>query len=165
MDVLVAKCSNVDTSVLVNWSTIAGFVITVIYCQIEDSSYILSTRIYNITLPQWATFIGLAISGLFAFFTLTKSLHLISPNLVSSLRCMELVLAFSIQGIISGVFPNFISITGGFLITIGVIILAFQDEFLSYKDVFLTMIKEKLKPTVQHRADEYERLIGQADDH
>jgi len=98
MDVLVAKCSNVSTAVLVNWSAIAGFVIVVIYCKIEDSSYILSPRIYNTTWSQWATFIGLAISGLIAFATLTKSLHLISPNLVSSLRCLELVLAFSIQG-------------------------------------------------------------------
>merc|ERR1711973_381799 len=124
MDVLVAKCSNVSTAVLVNWSAIAGFVIVVIYCKIEDSSYILSPRIYNTTWSQWATFIGLAISGLIAFATLTKSLHLISPNLVSSLRCLELVLAFSIQGVISGVFPNFISVTGGFLIMVGVIIFA-----------------------------------------
>ena len=58
MDVLVAKCSNVSTAVLVNWSAIAGFVIVVIYCKIEDSSYILSPRIYNTTWSQWATFIG-----------------------------------------------------------------------------------------------------------
>jgi len=160
MDVLVAKCACVSTAVLVNWSAIAGFVIAVIYCEIEDSSYILSPRIYQTTWSQWATFIGLAISGLFAFTTLMKSLHLISPNLVSSLRCLELVLAFSIQGVISGVFPNFISVTGGFLITIGVIILAFQDEFLLYKDLFVTMLKDKLKSNVQHRADEYDSLIN-----
>jgi len=159
MDVLVAKCSNVSTAVLVNWSAIAGFVIVVIYCKIEDSSYILSPRIYNTTWSQWATFIGLAISGLIAFATLTKSLHLISPNLVSSLRCLELVLAFSIQGVISGVFPNFISVTGGFLIMVGVIILAFQDEFMLYIDIFAKIIKEKLKSNEQHRADEYDSLI------
>ena len=40
---------------------------------------------------------GLAVSGLVAFTTLTRSLQLISPNLVASLRCLELVLAFLLQ--------------------------------------------------------------------
>ena len=72
----------------------------------------------------------MSISGLFAFTTLTKSLQLISPNLVASLRCLELVLAFSVQSLIDGEFPDFVSVTGGLLITFGVIILAFQEEFL-----------------------------------
>ena len=106
----------------------------------------------------------MSISGLFAFTTLTKSLQLISPNLVASLRCLELVLAFSVQSLIDGEFPDFVSVTGGLLITFGVIILAFQDEFLSYKDLIVTIIKDKLKPTVQYRAEEYDRLIGQTDE-
>ena len=40
---------------------------------------------------------GLAVSGLVAFPTLTRPLQLISPNLVASLRCLELVLAFLLQ--------------------------------------------------------------------
>ena len=36
-------------------------------------------------------------SGLVAFTTLTRSLQLISANLVASLRCLELVLAFLLQ--------------------------------------------------------------------
>ena len=40
---------------------------------------------------------GLGVSGLVAFTTLTRSLQLISPNLVASLRCLELVLAFLLQ--------------------------------------------------------------------
>jgi len=163
MDVLIAKCGNVSTSVLVNWSAIAGFVMAIIYSLVADSSYILSPRIFSTTLTQWATYFGLSISGLFAFTTLTKSLQLISPNLVASLRCLELVLAFSVQSLIDGQFPDFVSVTGGLLITFGVIILAFQEEFLSYKDLIVTIIKDKLKPTVQHRAEEYDRLIGQTE--
>ena len=64
-----------------------------------------------------------------------------------------------IQGVISGVFPNFISVTGGFLIMVGVIILAFQDEFMLYLDIFAKIIKEKLKSNEQHRADEYDSLV------
>ena len=42
---------------------------------------------------------------------------------------------------------------------VGVIILAFQDEFMLYIDIFAKIIKEKLKSNEQHRADEYESLI------
>ena len=65
-------------------------------------------------------------SGLLAFTTLTRSLQLVSPNLVSSLRCVELVLAFAVQGLITLQVPSIISCVGGGLIIIGVIILAFQ---------------------------------------
>ena len=44
---------------------------------------------------------GLAVSGLLAFTTLTRSLQLISPNLVSSLRTLELVLAFLVQSLLT----------------------------------------------------------------
>ena len=69
---------------------------------------------------------GLSLSGLLAFTTLTKSLQLVSPNLVSSLRCVELVLAFGVQSLITMEAPSLLSCLGAALIIIGVIILAFQ---------------------------------------
>ena len=62
---------------------------------------------------------GLSISGLLAFFTLTKSLQMISPNLVASLRTLELVLAFSVQSLITGVAPDTLSCVGGTFIVVG----------------------------------------------
>ena len=62
---------------------------------------------------------GLSISGLLAFFTLTKSLQMISPNLVASLRTLELVLAFSVQSLITGVAPDTLSSLGGTFIFVG----------------------------------------------
>jgi len=148
-NVLVAKCSSVSTSVLVNWFAIAGLVLALIFCQIEDSSYILSSRITSTTWFQWVTYLGLSISGLVAFTTLTKSLHMIPPSLMSSLRCLELVLSFTVQGFISGKIPDLLSVTGGLLIIFGVIILAFQDEFQSFKDIIVKITKEKWKQNTQ----------------
>ena len=62
---------------------------------------------------------GLAVSGLLAFTTLTRSLQLISPNLVASLRSLELVLAFLVQAVITGQPPQTLSWLGGGLILIG----------------------------------------------
>ena len=114
MDVLIAKCVSVSASVLVLWTAVLGFLIAVTYGLLNPSSYILSTNVVNIPARDWAIFfgndqsiihlflliltLGLSISGLLAFFTLTKSLQMISPNLVASLRTLELVLAFPGSG-------------------------------------------------------------------
>ena len=68
----------------------------------------------------------MSLSGLLAFTTLTKSLQLVSPNLVSSLRCVELVMAFGVQSLITMEEPSLLSCLGAGLIIIGVIILAFH---------------------------------------
>ena len=58
MNVLVSSCKHVSNSVLVNWSAIAGLVMSIIYCFTIDTSYILSYRIFYTTWTQWATFVG-----------------------------------------------------------------------------------------------------------
>ena len=135
MDVLIAKCVSVSASVLVLWTAVLGFLIAVTYGLLNPSSYILSTNVVNIPARDWAIFfgndpfiihlflliltLGLSISGLLAFFTLTKSLQMISPNLVASLRTLELVLAFSVQSLITGVAPDTLSSLGGTFIFVG----------------------------------------------
>jgi len=142
MNVLISMCHHVSNCVLVSWSAVAGLVISLIYCLVNDKSYILSSHIVDTTLPQWFTFLGLSISGLLAFTTLTKSLQLISPSLVASLRCLELVLAFSVQIIISGSIPDLIVVIGAFMISLGVSILAFQKRIKHYQDKLIQMIKD-----------------------
>jgi len=142
MNVLISMCHDVSNSVLVAWSAVAGLAISLIYCVVNDKSYILSSHIVDTTLTQWLTFLGLSISGLLAFTTLTKSLQLISPSLVASLRCLELVLAFSVQIIISGSVPDLIVVIGAFLISLGVIILAFQKKIKEFQDKLKQMIKD-----------------------
>ena len=100
-------------------------------------------------------------SGLLAFTTLTKSLQLISPNLVASLRCLELVLAFTVQSLITGVMPDIVSSTGGVLITFGVLVLAFQDRVLSMKDSLVQRIKESYRPLNNNDEEDTRILINQ----
>merc|ERR1719445_1294823 len=142
MNVMVSTCKHVPSNILVSWSAVSGVIMSVIYCLSEGSSGILSDRILETSWSQWMTFFGLSLSGLVAFTTLTLSLQLISPNLVASLRCLELVLAFSVQAIISGSMPDVISSIGGTLIILGVIILAFQDSLVKYSKQLMKWIDE-----------------------
>ena len=161
MEVLVSACHSVSTSVLVSWSAITGeslfssqiphssslgFIIAVIYCLLSGTSQLLSRNIVSTTWSQWLTFTGLSLSGLVAFTTLTMSLQLVSPNLVASLRCLELVLAFTVQTLLTGHLPDIISITGSLLITLGVILLATQEKLERVKLIILKFIKKTSRP-------------------
>ena len=52
-------------------------------------------------------------SGLVAFTTLTRSLQLASPSLVASLRCVELVVAFAVQSLLTSTLPSLVASLGG----------------------------------------------------
>ena len=145
MDVLVAKCGEVSTSVLVIWSSVTGLVMSVVYNLIQDSSsHILSSRILEISWQQWITFLGLTILGMLAFTSLTRSLQLISPNLVASLRCLELVLAFIVQSLITDVLPDIVSATGAVLITIGVLMVTYQEKVMKIKEELMEKMQFKI---------------------
>ena len=73
-------------------------------------------------------FSGLSTCGLAAFTSLTLALQLISPNMVSSLRCLELVLAFLVQSVISRQLPSLVTSAGGGLIIAGIVILAAEER-------------------------------------
>jgi len=155
MDVLIAKCQGVSTAVLVCWSAICGLVITILSSLIMSNSRILSSNIVSISLSDWIILILLAISGLFAFSTLTHALKLISPNLVASLRSLELVLAYSVQVLWLGESPDTWSCLGGGLIFVGVLVLAAQDKI---KQIF--QYRRRHYVPYHHTAEEYSRLYG-----
>ena len=58
MDVLVAKCEDVSTAVLVLWTAIIGLVIAVFYGLLHPGSNILSLDVVNIPALDWALFAG-----------------------------------------------------------------------------------------------------------
>ena len=59
---------------------------------------------------------------------MTLALQLISANMVSSLRCLELVLAFLVQSLISWRLPSLVTSAGGGLIITGIVILAAEER-------------------------------------
>ena len=154
MDVLVAKCEEVSAFVLLLWTAISGLAISIIYCVATPQSAILSPDILHITWHHWALYLGLALSGLLAFATLTKSLQLISPNMVASLRSLELVLAFLVQSLLTGTSPEPLSCLGGGLILCGVLLLAFQDHIIRANRRLGEYVKEQVR---QKRSGEMER--------
>jgi len=158
MNVVVSKCSSVASPVLVNMSAMLGLAMSLAYCLGDSQSLIISSSITSMSWQQWATFGGLSLSGLLAFTTLTKSLQLVSPNLVSSLRCVELVMAFGVQSLITMEEPSPLSCLGAGLIIIGVIILAFHAKVEKLEDEVIRFIKNIGRPSYEDM--ETGRLLG-----
>ena len=126
--VLIAKCEGVSIPVLVSWAAGWGLVLSIGYCLLQPGSLILSTFITKISCTDWLLLLGLALSGLLAFTSMTHALKLISPNLVSSFRTLELVLAYVVQALLTEEAPETWSCVGGVLILAGVLVLTFQEN-------------------------------------
>ena len=86
-----------STPVLVNCAAVSGLIIIVSACQVLQGCRVLSSDILKISLIDWIILIGLAVSSLMVFTSMTLAFKLISLNLVSSLRTLELVLAYGVQ--------------------------------------------------------------------
>lgn len=89
---------------------------------------LLSSDIVKITWAAWIILVGLAVLGLMCFTCLTRALNLISPNIVSSLKTMELVLVYVVQDFVTGDSPDIWLCFGGLPILSGVLILTIQDK-------------------------------------
>ena len=98
-----------------------------------------------------------------AFTTLTLSLQLVSPNMVSSLRCLEMVLAFLVQSVITGLAPNILSSIGGGLITLGIFILGAEERIAAGIEEVVSRIKSVFKSQSEDQIQEREKLLTKID--
>ena len=78
---------------------------------------------------------------------------------MAGLRCVELMLAFFVQAIISSCMPDVISAIGGSLIILGVIILAFQGSLVKYMTLMVKWTKEYQRQSVSNPVNQYTQLL------
>jgi len=125
-NVLSSYCKNAPSGALVFWIAVFALVLSAAGEQFLPGSYILTPRIVDLTVLQWAAIFGMTMSGLVAYLSLTKSLQLIDPTLVSSLRSLEIILAFGVQSLIDQALPDVYGISGALLVCLGISVAAFE---------------------------------------
>ena len=118
---------------------------------------------FRLVTDQCSACPGLSTCGLVAFTTLTLSLQLVSPNMVSSLRCLEMVVAFLVQSVITGRAPNILSSIGGGLITLGIVILGAEERIAAGIEEVFSRIKSVCKSQSEDQIQEREKLLTKID--
>lgn len=119
-------CKGAPSGALVFWIAAFALAMSAAGEQFIHGAYILTPRIVQLTPLQWTAIFGMAMSGLVAYLSLTKSLQMIDPTLVSCLRSLEIILAFGVQSLIDQTLPDVFGFSGALLVCLGISLVAFE---------------------------------------
>lgn len=125
-NVIIAGCREVSSLVLVFHSGLGGCLVALLYSAVDTEDRI-NGLVVEVPGHDWLWLGILGVMGLSGYYALTRSLQLIPPTTVAVLRAMEIVLAYLIQGIVTGVVPNMMTVTGSSLVIISVVATAVED--------------------------------------
>jgi len=120
-------CMTVSHGVLVFWVAVFALALALIFENIfPEGCYILTLKADQLSGPQWGALVGMGFSGLAAYLSLTRAIKMISPTIVSSLRSMEILLAFGVEAIINDAMPCAIRLSGACTVCAGILLTALQ---------------------------------------
>lgn len=126
MSCLSSYCKGSPFGVLVFWVATAALAVALVGEYVMPGCLILTLRGSLLSNFQWGCLFGMSISGMVAYLSLAKSLQMVSPTLVSSLRSLEIILSFGIQAVIDSALPDPVRGSGAAMVCIGICLSAFQ---------------------------------------
>eukprot|EP00094_Tigriopus_californicus_P007511 TCALIF_07231-PA protein Name:"Similar to SLC35G1 Solute carrier family 35 member G1 (Homo sapiens)" AED:0.22 eAED:0.23 QI:0/0/0/0.66/1/1/3/0/777 len=121
---------HIDSMVLVSYVGASSFMIAVLCTIFDLKQRIFSVEIVDIAAWEWGLIFGMAILGIFAYFSITKALQLIDPTVVSVLRSTEILLGFFVQVIVMNQIPNSFSIAGASIVFLSIIMIAMEGNIV-----------------------------------
>jgi len=129
-NVIVARCQEVHSVILVFYSGLGGFLLAVAYSFFDPNDRV-NGNVKEVLVDEWIWLGLLAAMGLVGYYALTRSLQLIPPTTVAVLRAKEIVLAYMLEAAVTGHVPNSLAITGSSLVVFSVVATAVEDTLLS----------------------------------
>jgi len=93
---------------------------------LPEGCYILTGKAEQLSGIQWGALVGMGFSGLAAYLSLTRAIKMVSPTIVSSLRSLEILLAFGVEAVINDAMPCAIRLTGACGVCAGIFLTALQ---------------------------------------
>jgi len=130
-NICVPLCKEIESTVLVLYVGLVAIFISSIAAQFDSAAMLATGKITEVSPEMWAILFGLAFSGMLAYVFLTRSLQLISPTLVSSLRGLEIIFAYVVESLIILSPPSPLSAAGGILVVCGVFSISMENEILN----------------------------------
>lgn len=130
-NVIIAKCQEVSSSVMVFYSGLGGVVLAFVFGFLDPQDRILFS-ISSVSTTEWLVLGMLGGMGILGYFCLTRSLQLIPPTTVAVLRAMEIILAYLAQALVMGEVPDLLAISGSSLVMLSVVAFALEELILSH---------------------------------
>ena len=127
LNISIHFCAEINSNVLMWWSGIGGFFLSLIAFTFDSNAQMLSPDIVKIPLAQWLAYTGMSISGIIAYFCMTKSLQMIDPTVVSFVRALEIIVAYVAQYVVMNEVPEMLSIVGAALVLVSVSSMTLQN--------------------------------------
>lgn len=128
-NVIIAKCQQVSSAVMVFYSGVGGVVLALVFSTSDPANRIVFS-LASISPSDWAVLCLLGAMGITGYFCLTRSLQLIPPTTVAVLRAMEIILAYLAQAIVMGELPDLLAISGSSLVMLSVMAFALEEIIL-----------------------------------
>ena len=129
------KCAGISSTLLLSQCGIAGFIVSIIGCFIDDSmgegsekGSLILLNLRSLSFMDWIVMFMISTVGILSYFALMEALFSISPTSVSVLRSLEIVLAYICQVLFIGVYPDVIGIGGSLLVMASVIGIAIEER-------------------------------------
>ena len=130
-NILINKCDQVRSTMLVFQAGLAGIVTSVLGCWLEANTNRIVTNMEALTAVEWVVLSMISMLGILAYFSMTASLKMITPTSVSVLRALEIVLAYLCQILILAQMPNLLCVIGASLVIISVVGIAIEERYKS----------------------------------
>ena len=132
VNVAINFCQGVESLVLLWWTGISGFFISIIAYSFDPNARMFGSLVNEITSTEWIAYFMIAFSGIMAYYCMTKSLQMIDPTVVAFIRSLEIILAYIVQFSVIGDEPNVLSLIGAGLVLICVSAMTVQECLVSF---------------------------------
>ena len=104
-------------------------VFVAISCQfMDDKDRFFTSAISEITAFDWCIATAASFNGLFGFFCATRSLTMIPPSTVATLRTLQIFVAFIAQIFVTSTLPSFLDILGAVSIFFAALAITFEKQ-------------------------------------
>lgn len=133
VNVSITICTEVHSLVCLWWSGFGLLLCALFTVAFYSEARIMHLQFDDVSFQDWMGHIGIALTGLLAYFCGIKAFQMIDPTVVSSIRSVDIILAYVAQVVIMHQVPNYLASIGACLIVLSGISIALQD-FLSKND-------------------------------
>ncbi|XP_059097482.1 uncharacterized protein LOC131891830 isoform X1 [Tigriopus californicus] len=128
-NIVIAKLQDVKPLVQLLYVGIGAFFVAM-GCELFDSNdKFFTSKITEITATQALIYIALSLSGMFCYFCMIVSLVLkVPPATVSTLRTLQIIVAFVVQVFVSHTMPGFVDLLGAALVFVCALVITFENK-------------------------------------